>query len=826
MGVLCAVSMAGQPREGCGDFLLLSHHERLVDIPELALELDADPYPELIPTTVSNGVFQIVQTNEYGELRSGPRINYPAASTAVFELAFDLEGDGDTDLLYSTIGGGQTGIMLFLNDGEGGFTLPFGLQPTPRMTYFHAEDLTGNGILDLLGMGTSTGVYRLSNVGVQGYEIEQLTDLSGMSLGASTFGDLDGDGDTDLVASSDPGLVTFYMQDDGSLLQAMQATPGQRMTIAQQVDIDLDGDPDLIGGVDDVLYIVRNDGVGAWTLLRTYTHTGPLAAIEMLDVNGDQYSDFILTAGPFSGRSSVLYVGIPGSPHFLERSLGSDAGASIGVGDFDGDGIDEFALASGNTVRTFQLASDDSLTQTSESTAFREARFGLVADLQNDNDPDLLVTRQGDIYQVLLNEQGAFRQSMYEIGTGASGVELADMNGDGVLDAITLSSDDRLLSVLIGRGGGYFDPPDQYLLEFVPTGFEIGDLDADGATDVVVIGFESGTANLMFNNGNGVFTHTEALDVRDRPTSVAIGDVNNNGHPDVVFTNQLSPQRVGVTMGFGSRVFFPPIPYATLNTASDLALDDVNSDGYLDIITVGIPTGGVEGRGIAIIENNALGFGTFAAPVGFDGSNRPSQIELGDLNNDGLSDLVLLGQVAGDSDIQFRVLLADGSGGYVETRRWDTGVDVPSDVPIDVELMDRDQDGDLDAFVWLANYSVFNVPYRFLINDSMGELNATTDPVSEWLGVGLFASGDVTGDGKSDLIFMDSVQGVLGTIHNGCESYCRPDLDLNGGINFFDVSLFLSGFTGELSSGDWNQDGAWDFFDISAFLSDYNTGCP
>jgi hypothetical protein len=54
-------------------------------------------------------------------------------------------------------------------------------------------------------------------------------------------------------------------------------------------------------------------------------------------------------------------------------------------------------------------------------------------------------------------------------------------------------------------------------------------------------------------------------------------------------------------------------------------------------------------------------------------------------------------------------------------------------------------------------------------------------------------------------------------------NFCDADLNGDGELNFFDVSLFLSQFQG---GGDYNGDGSTNFFDVSAFLSDFNAGCP
>lgn len=56
---------------------------------------------------------------------------------------------------------------------------------------------------------------------------------------------------------------------------------------------------------------------------------------------------------------------------------------------------------------------------------------------------------------------------------------------------------------------------------------------------------------------------------------------------------------------------------------------------------------------------------------------------------------------------------------------------------------------------------------------------------------------------------------------------CSPaDLNADGIINFFDVSLFIQYFDAENPIADFNSDGQFDFFDVSSFLQHYSTGCP
>ncbi|MAO25011.1 MAG: hypothetical protein CMJ35_06180 [Phycisphaerae bacterium] len=55
---------------------------------------------------------------------------------------------------------------------------------------------------------------------------------------------------------------------------------------------------------------------------------------------------------------------------------------------------------------------------------------------------------------------------------------------------------------------------------------------------------------------------------------------------------------------------------------------------------------------------------------------------------------------------------------------------------------------------------------------------------------------------------------------------CPADLDGNGELNFFDISLFLGYFNVQDPSADLNNDNQWNFFDISQYITEYNQGCP
>ena len=61
------------------------------------------------------------------------------------------------------------------------------------------------------------------------------------------------------------------------------------------------------------------------------------------------------------------------------------------------------------------------------------------------------------------------------------------------------------------------------------------------------------------------------------------------------------------------------------------------------------------------------------------------------------------------------------------------------------------------------------------------------------------------------------------TLYGPTTGGCPADLNGDGVLNFFDVSLFIQDYN---AGGDYNGDGSTNFFDVSAFIQDYNAGCP
>ena len=339
-------------------------------------------------------------------LRGAPRpfpLRAPVATSGYNAPALgDADGDGDVDLVMGVLGGAFNpnrttvdNLHLFEQDDEGGFTaatsrllpaLDVGSESLPALS-----DLDGDGDLDLLvankiePTSTRTGaLYAFENTGSR--EAPAFA-ARGAAPGlpdayhyAPAFGDLDGDGDEDLLLGQWRDRVAYYRNDGpgpGLLPRwtladsaAAVLTRGRNTTPALG-DLDRDGDLDLlVGEASGVLNYYRNEGGPTTPRFQLVTDrfleidVGRRSVPALVDFDGDGDLDLavgteasglrlFLNEGAADATALPAAVGAPGrsraarpvgaaaDPLFVETApFGPDvpAFATPAFADIDGDG--------------------------------------------------------------------------------------------------------------------------------------------------------------------------------------------------------------------------------------------------------------------------------------------------------------------------------------------------------------------------------------------------------------------------------------------------------------------------------------------------------
>ncbi len=353
----------------------------------------------------------------------------------------DIDADRDLDLFWGDLF--NFSLYFFPNLGD---TTESALQlqsesymPSPTQGFNHATfgDLDGDNDLDLLiGVAVAADINALRryiNIGDSTFaEFEEidLNLLDQIDLGSSavpTAGDIDGDGDHDILIGAMNGQLTF-MENTGSPVTPQFVlgdgtwqgiSPGSN---AAPVWIDLDHDNDLdliVGYVSGRIAWYRNDGTPRNPVMTEVTTSladikvDQLALPQLADLNGDGLVDLLVGEFDFNGLANLrLYAntGDSANPVFSEitRSLlpiDTRRQTVPSLTDWDNDGRIDLILGTDQPgLMLYRNVADsgnwpDSTTllpQPDTIAAFDDGRqlTVLMLDIDDDGDRDLLVGEQ------------------------------------------------------------------------------------------------------------------------------------------------------------------------------------------------------------------------------------------------------------------------------------------------------------------------------------------------------------------------------------------------------------------------------------------------
>lgn len=317
--------------------------------------------------------------------------------------------------------------------------------------------------------------------------------------------DLNGDGIPDAVLSfqnifSQNGMEIEFGQPGGTFsAPELINLPGEVSNLSA-AELTGDGHMDLIfteSTFDSTtIQVMYGNGDGTFQPPVQVAANGMEAVVG--DFNGDGLPDIMVLqganvqTGQFS-ESLLLNQGDgafdPAPAPAMQFPLGTQFN-TVAVGDFNGDGIDDFALTGnsftsvdiyyGSRSGAFTLGSSTSLLAAGSTTQISQL---IVGDFNNDGQPDILALTNGssgptDPAFVLLNQGGySFSESSFSTFGPGDGF-VADFNGDGNLDLLDGNS------VYLGNGDGTFQSAIPISLAGIAVG--IGDYNGDGRPDIVV----------------------------------------------------------------------------------------------------------------------------------------------------------------------------------------------------------------------------------------------------------------------------------------------------------------------------------------------------
>jgi hypothetical protein len=333
------------------------------------------------------------------------------------------------------------------------------------------------------------------------------------------------------------------------------------------------------------------------------------------------------------------------------------SGVAIAVLDMNGDGRDDIVrLSQGRQLGVeYQTASNRPFAHRGDLGSMGPgSQWGIcAADCDNDGFGDVLAGGYEDGVKIARwNGNGFSIATFNNPVTFTQGVNFADVNNDGWLDAF-VCHDDGVSRIFGNNGDGTFTyQPNWIDLTTYPDSDDSGnygsvwsDVDNDGDLDLYIAKCRQGVNDptdprrinqLFLNNGDGSYSqdtaNTAGLRIGAQSWTADFGDIDNDGDFDCFITNHDVSSQLLENDGAGH---FTDITNASglFNAVTGLPIQgvfrDFDNDGFVDIV--------VAGTAQFLFHNN--GDKTFTKQAAFLGSNPMESFAIGDLNSDGFQDI-------------------------------------------------------------------------------------------------------------------------------------------------------------------------------------------
>jgi hypothetical protein len=789
--------------------------------------------------------------------------------------------------------------IAFINaqflDGENGFSINgINSEDFAGASVSDAGDINGDGIDDLIVssyaandrtgetyvvFGSTSGFSSTLNLssldGTNGFTLKGINPGDGSGIAVSDAGDINGDSIDDLI-------IGAYTANDGA---------GETYVVFGSAS-----------GFSSTLNLSSLDGTNGITIEGIDAGDNSGFSVSSLgDINGDEIDDLIVSAygaNSFAGETYVVFGSASGLPPTLNLSSldGTNGFTLTGInsydksgisvsnaGDFNGDEINDLIVGASDAnsyagesyvvfgskegfAATIALASLDGTNGVTlegiEAGDYAGRSVSNAGDINGDDIDDILIgapgndSKPGKSY-VIFGSRAAFAETISLSSLDGSngfviqGEEDGDNFGYSVSSAGDINGDD-LDDLIIGALNANNTAGESYLIFGSATGFApaLSLSSLDGANGFRIEGINAGDASGGSVSGAGDVND----DGFDDLIVSAVGANNNTGENYVIFgaSNIFLNFAFNLSSLDGNNgLIIRGIDRGDRSGLSVSNAGDINGDGIEDL-AIGAPTANGEDGESYVVFGNATGFsspinlssldgtsGFTIAGIRTDGNLGNSISYAGDINGDGIDDLIVAAYKANNSvgenyvifgttdefSTNFDLAALDGSNGFTLAGVQagdESGTSVSNAGDINGDNIDdllisaaKANNGAGATYVIFGNSAGFDATVELASLNGTNGFTLTGIAENDGSGIGISNAGDVNNDKFDDLLIgASSANGNLGEVYLvfGSSAGFEANIDLatlNGTNGVTIEGIRENGFFGSSvsSAGDVNRDG-------------------
>ena len=711
-------------------------------------DLDGDGKNDLAVTgSTSNRISVFRNTSTPGTIDANsfaPLVWFTTGATTADVAIADIDGDGKKDLISSNSAGNTVSILRntatpgTIDASSFAAKVDFAVGTLPSRVGI--GDVDGDGKLDVaVGNQTDNTLSVLRNTSTVGTITfaGQVTSATGTQPMNAAMGDLDGDGDLDIVTSNDAGSMSLFKNNStpGSISLAAEVNYSLGVTARDVAVGDLDGDerPDI------AIPNLNSSSVSVF-----YNIADPPTITSIAPTLGKVGDSVTITGTNFSTTPSSNVVWFGGA----EATVTSASATSLTV-----------SVPSGVRFGPVRVTVNN---RTAESDEYFEPDYDTAF-------PTIDASTLADKVDVTA-------------GTGAYYPVLGDLDGDGKLDMAVSNKDAATISVFRNIStsgtldGSSFAAKQDLTTGTSPFDADVGDMDGDGELDLIVPNNGSGTVSVFRNTSSvGSLSFSASVDFSSGalPRGLATGDVDGDGKLDMAVCRDNPNNRVSVfrntsvSGALDASSFSASVDFSPQVVPSEVALGDVDGDGKAEMV---VANGAGASQTISVLHNTStpgvVDASTFAATVDFgvSGSTVAYGVALGDVDGDGKLDVAAVDRALNTISVFHNT----STPGTINAGSLAASVDfLAGSDPYVVDLGDIDGDGKLDMAVSDFSADVIRV---FRNTSTMGVIDANTFAADIQFSAGSapfgVVLGDIDGDEKLDVAVANSGGTTVSLYHN------------------------------------------------------------
>jgi photosystem II stability/assembly factor-like uncharacterized protein len=461
----------------------------------------------------------------------------------------------DTNLIFAS---GQYGLILERNTWQG--------VDVPTITSF--SPLSGSIGTTVTITGTNFNSTPSNNIVYFGTVKATITSATSTSLSVTvpngaTYQPITVTTHGLTAYSQKPFLVTYTgggVINIKSFAQKVDFPAGMTPSGINVGDMDGDGKPDiLVANGDNNISILRNIGTNnniSFASKVGFNVGADISCIALGDLDGDGKLDIVVNHGD-STISVLRNLSTSGNLNFTAKAdytVGKGP-THIAIGDIDGDGKPDVAVATVNSTNFFSIFRNISSVGTirfSPRIDIQTAQnpFDIkIADIDGDTKPDVVVTHISvnnvSVFRNIStsgNISLASRDGIASLG-GPRCVTVVDIDGDGRLDLAVTNSDSNSISAIrnISVSGSISLISSKYFRTGQwPLNISVGDIDGDGKPDIATVNQHENNISVFKNISTSVSISLASkvdFSTGDYPFDAVILDINEDSRPDLIVSN-------------------------------------------------------------------------------------------------------------------------------------------------------------------------------------------------------------------------------------------------------------------------------------------------